>query len=518
MSVIKQIIKLYGLGNLGINKLRYSKNSSEKLRSIGIPLIILLSVGMQLVSFYELIRNLALMLRIPALAHFIFTALGAGAWMIGLTINFFGGSGIVFNGKDLPQWFSLPVKTESILTGRTLILYLWTLAVEVFLFPIFLIQYARIGGLTPLNLVLTIVFILFLPVVPTIIGLLLSLGMNRLFGRRAITQRSKTFQIAFMVVLMVFIFVFIFLMPNELFRQAVFGILKMFARVNWFANLFADVVVYGKISSFLLIVSVSLVAFLIYRWWFGKHFRRIYEDQNAVGIQKRTGVFSFKKSAPFMALFRREITRYFSSGIVVINSIPGLILITLFNVALLFKPEILETLNMIPAGVRPDSLLIPALMITIMIGMTDITAFSISLEGKSFPLLKNYPVPINAIFSAKAALPFSFSLAALLINLPLFAANFSLSTVDLAICFALGISYALFIPLYGLLVNLLFPKFDWENETIVVKQSMASFFGVMGGMMLGFGTDGVMGFTLALANWIDCGFRRILPAVCKRLD
>ncbi len=43
------------------------------------------------------------------------------------------------------------------------------------------------------------------------------------------------------------------------------------------------------------------------------------------------------------------------------------------------------------------------------------------------------------------------------------------------------------ISMFGLLMNLLFPKLEYENEQEVIKQSLAAFLGVMVPMMAGMG-------------------------------
>ena len=48
------------------------------------------------------------------------------------------------------------------------------------------------------------------------------------------------------------------------------------------------------------------------------------------------------------------------------------------------------------------------------------------------------------------------------------------------------IIYALFISVLGLLINLYFPKFDWNNEVVVIKQSLASFLTMFLGFVFAF--------------------------------
>lgn len=54
-----------------------------------------------------------------------------------------------------------------------------------------------------------------------------------------------------------------------------------------------------------------------------------------------------------------------------------------------------------------------------------------------------------------------------------------------AICvMILSLFLIVFSCVFGLWINLLFPKLDWENETVAVKQSAASFLGGIGGVLV----------------------------------
>lgn len=49
--------------------------------------------------------------------------------------------------------------------------------------------------------------------------------------------------------------------------------------------------------------------------------------------------------------------------------------------------------------------------------------------------------------------------------------NFSLNPIDCLVVIIVPMIFTTFVALFGLLVNLWKPKFDWVNETVVVKQS-----------------------------------------------
>src|SRR5690606_8895264 len=57
-----------------------------------------------------------------------------------------------------------------------------------------------------------------------------------------------------------------------------------------------------------------------------------------------------------------------------------------------------------------------------------------------------------------------------------------LSFIDSLLIVLLAASFSIFVSLYGLVINLSFPNLSWTNETVIVKQSMASMISVFTGI------------------------------------
>ena len=75
---------------------------------------------------------------------------------------------------------------------------------------------------------------------------------------------------------------------------------------------------------------------------------------------------------------------------------------------------------------------------------------------------------------AKLALTVSLHFAALLLGLPVLAWRFSLGVLQVVDLVLISLAYSLFTALQGLVVNFHFPKFIWDNEMIVIKQSFSA--------------------------------------------
>lgn len=109
------------------------------------------------------------------------------------------------------------------------------------------------------------------------------------------------------------------------------------------------------------------------------------------------------------------------------------------------------------------------------------TACSISMEGKNWWMMQTLPVQAGDVMQGKLLL--NLTVAA-----PFYVAAEVCSWIALKPGLVPGIlmllvpaAYILFTAVAGLSVNLLFPVFNWESETRVVKQSAS----VMAAMMVG---------------------------------
>ena len=109
---------------------------------------------------------------------------------------------------------------------------------------------------------------------------------------------------------------------------------------------------------------------------------------------------------------------------------------------------------------------------------------AISLEGKTFNILKSLPVKPYTIIKSKI-------LAALLIMLPcifigdlIVFIKFQFNLLSMLLIIIASVLLPLISATIGIIINLKFPKMDAQNDTEVVKQSRSSAIRVFIGMVL----------------------------------
>ena len=205
------------------------------------------------------------------------------------------------------------------------------------------------------------------------------------------------------------------------------------------------------------------------------------------------------------ALFKKEAARFFSSSGYMLNAGFGAVMeVAVAVIALVKAPLLAQYLAM---GGVPDSYLFPIMVtgLCLMAAMTDITAPSVSLEGRALWIVRSAPVEPADALRAKLQFHWALSGTATLIASVLVCVAVRAAPVQWALGVVLPQLFVLFEGLLGLLANLRYPILDWENENQAIKTGMAVFiamFGAMGAALLAggvwFGLSGLVSVELAL--------------------
>lgn len=189
---------------------------------------------------------------------------------------------------------------------------------------------------------------------------------------------------------------------------------------------------------------------------------------------------------PIAAICRKERKRFFSSTTYLINIGMGLFM-TVASViaAIVLRGEVMPILESMLAEMGTAAL--PAVFVEIMgfmAALTPITAPSVSLEGKQLWIMRTMPVCGATILKAKLRFH-------CIVSVPVAAVG----SLALGIAYGIGLLETMGVMLgatlmfvlgglLGLIFNLCFPRFDWDNEAQPVKQSLAVLFTMFGMILL----------------------------------
>ena len=180
---------------------------------------------------------------------------------------------------------------------------------------------------------------------------------------------------------------------------------------------------------------------------------------------------ALKTSGVGAALLRKELGRFAANGMYILNAAMGSVLTIAAAVALIiYRDEAMQLLSVLPEGMGEGAVILALCFLN----ATDvISAPSISLESKTLWLLKSLPVPAWRILMAKVYLHLVIALPPTLIASACCCAALPFPPAGAAMVVLIPALTCVFGALFGVAVNLRYPKFDYINETAVIKNSMS---------------------------------------------
>lgn len=454
-------------------KLNNIKNADkkEKNKILGTFALILFSVGILAYYIFKmciLVSDILIQINQMELL-LLFGFLGSTLFTIFTSI--YKAPSYLFNAKDFDMLTSLPIKDSTILSSKVLMLlftnYLYSLGVM--LIPA--IVYFTKVDISAIYFIYLVILMLMMPLIPIVVSSIISFFIGSIsskfkYKNAILIIGSILLLIAYMGATTQIESIGMNILNNSK------GIIDGVSRIYPPTYYFIDALKNNNLISLVIFVLISLVPFLLFVNIFSKKFKSINAKMNESYKEKDYKVKELKISSPTIALMKKEISRYFSSYIYVLNTSVGMILLALMTVGTLVfgidKVNMILELNIDMNMLKPQIIMIVLFFII----MTCTTYCSISFEGKNLWILKSSPIKEIDIFKAKIYMN-------LLLNIPIpvicflllgFKLKFDLGFI--AIMTLTIIAMSILVSLSGLLVNLHFPNLDWKNEVAVVKRSI----------------------------------------------
>ena len=391
-----------------------------------------------------------------------------------LVFTLFAARGLVFTGRDSDLMLSLPVPTLWVVLGKLLALMLENLLLTVLWMVPAGVAAALSGGGAAICWPTYLASLPALALLPTTLGLaggwLLALASARV-RRQALVGNllSMALMIAVLAASMQVNRLAALMLENA-------GSVRALLH-GWLlpAGLFGSAAA-GSWPAAAGFWAICLGLFLLVSVLVSRQYQRILAGLAGRNVRADYRLSALKASGQFRALYQKEWARYTHSNIWLMNTAVGPVLAVGGCVWFAFSAEG----RILAAQMGPEAAWAGAAPAGVVLSMCCTTCSSISLEGKNVWILQEAPLTARALFGAKAALNLTLNIPAgfLCTGLLAWACGLSAGQTAAMAC-ALTFS-ALWTALYGLAVNLLLPKLDSPNDTVVVKQSAASMAGIFG--------------------------------------
>ena len=378
---------------------------------------------------------------------------------------------------------SLPVKKSDIVLSRLTMIYFTNLLISVIVVLPTIVIFGVSAEAGIYGSIMLLFFMPFLPIIPMIISLALGVLITALSCR---SKHKNIYSLALStlaVLLVVIASTQVQNMGTDELLNIGFVISNVADKLYPPATLISKAVESQNWLLFSMFAGISILVSVI----FTVVVSYFYQSLNTITSNYATTRYEdkpLKVSSPFKAMYKREFHRYFSCTIYALNSTIGIILLFAASVLLLFfSPEILEKqigiigLNQILRGVLP-------FVIAVFITMTATASASLSLEGKSRWIMCSIPVRAIDIFNAKIAVNLTVIFPFMLISTVLLGITMKVSLIQAVFLCIVPTVYALFISVFGMYMNVKFPKYDWTSEYYAIKGGSISVLSSMGVGML----------------------------------
>lgn len=418
--------------------------------------------------------------------------------------------GTIFGFKDYDLVMSLPVKTSTVIASRMLLLYVIDLFfTSIMMFPC-IIVYGAIAKPPVYFYILTVISVFFIPLIPmvlaAIIGTLISIITA---GFRHSSLMNTIFTIAIVVAIM-----FGSGSINSSSQISDLGetISDMLQKIYPPAQMYLDGIVNGNILSYLLFIGISVAIFALFSILVGKVFKKMNTAITAVSAKRKFKMSRNDTRSASTAVMKKELKRIFSSTMYLTNTGISLVMMVIAVVALAVAggESLLNSVFGVEEGLTTSIKSVVPFIFLFFGGMVYTTGCSISLEGNNLWIIKSAPVHASEIFEGKIRAMLVMALPLMVVCEIATSIILKLSAFQTLLTILLPSSFVYFMAVFGLIINLKLPVFDWKNEVLIVKQSAASMICIFGGMIVSMIFIGVGFLCMSFADWITLALSVVL--------
>lgn len=485
MKKLLSLIKACMSDNMSLFKIK-TKSQSKKAKLI-LPIFLFMFIFFYIVGFSNMIIEPLIEIN---LEYVLLTLFVTFTTIITFVEGIYKSGSLLFNSKDDNLLLSLPIKKSTVLFIRIFKFYVFeVLYNSMFLMPA-MVVYAYYVDVSISYYIVSVSALLLLPIIPIIISCII----GGIINSSASKFKHKNFaQTIITILLLVFIFYGSYNLESAIKNLAQNASLvnSVITKIYYPVKLYIKLVTNFKIVDFIQFILINILIFVISVSIFSKIYFKINSSTKAVKLSKKNknSKYKIKTSLPIKSLIKKELNRFANTPVFVINTAMGLAIFLIGCILISIKfDSLINTISEdIPISVEQIKSYIPVILFGFVCFsslMSSITSSMISLEGKSFSILKSLPVSSFKIIISKVLTAVIIMVPVLVVGDIIMFIRFSFNIIEVLMILISSIILPLVSETIGIIVNLKYPKMDAENDTEVVKQSMSSAIAVFTGMLL----------------------------------
>lgn len=417
----------------------------------------------------------------------------------------------IFESKDNDLLLSMPIPQRYIFISRMIVLLIVNVILEAMIMLPCLVVYCITVGISFIGAVGYVSVLLLLPflslTLSTVVAWIVSEIASRVRHKNLITV---VLFLAFLGGYMYFSFSIGGLVGSG-------GALDLSGLKNtlvfWWS---ADAIANGQLLPILWLGLSAIVPAIITLFVLDKTFVRITTTKKALNRIEYKGNKT-KSRGVSLALLKKELGKFFSSVSYILNAGIGTVMTLVISIIFAtFSKDVLPL-----AGVQGLEWLSDMIPMAVVIAcaffgsMSFVSAPSVSLEDKQLWILHSMPIDPKSVLMAKFNAHMIVSAPLTLISAIILCIAYEVDALISVFVVITVLATVVLCDYVGLFFGLMFPKFGWQNENAVIKQSMAVTVSMLSAMAFFVGM-GVLGYFTSLVNpWFGVG---TIFAVCVILS
>lgn len=474
---------------------RIKARNESRARKIVLPIVLALVVMFSVGSYVAI---LAEKLAPSHLTYIVLTIFIMVTSLLTIIEGVYKSQGILFEARDNELLFSLPITQSKIFFIRIFKLITFQfLYNSLFMLPA-IIVYAMYEKTNVSFYLISTVMLVLLPIIPTILGCIFGYIIK---GLSAKFKARNIMQVLFTSLILLGIFYVSFNMQGMVANivQNANSIQEIITKIYYPAGLYINLIQNFNILDLIILLAINIIPAIVFVYvasiFYFKINSKLGEKGNGnkkVGVAKTTEK-TYRVRTQLSGLIHKEMKRFFSSPVFMVNAGFGMVLMiaVTFALSINFDGMInsmmqgMETEIPIPIGEIKN--MMPKVFygfVVFISCMTSMTSSMISLEGKSFNITKSLPVETEKILLSKVLTSNILSIPIFLICDVIFFIAFKVAIIDIVFILLASIVMPTLTALIGILMNLKYPKMNATSDTEVVKQSMSSMLSVFMGMFV----------------------------------
>ena len=383
----------------------------------------------------------------------------------------------LFDCKDNELLLSMPIKPSDIVVSRIITVLIYNYIETALIFIPAVAVYAILGG-SAFGIIGGILAYLLLPLMATS----LSSGVGYLIAKISKKLKNKTvlttvISFAFLVLYMFFYMGFVGNLGTELEEETI--VIPEVPAISAIGSA-ATLNPIGTVIFVALALASAITAYRI----ISRNYVSIVTSKTAT-LRTEFKRQTLVKGSVVRALVSKELHRFVTSSTYMLNAGIGAVFSIIVSVmAIVYSSEFDAVLVEMP---MLEGILAPmmAAALVFMSSMIMISASALSLEGKSLWILKSMPLSGRDVLIGKTLPHIIIGAPVMLVSSILVSIAIGAAPLDLLFIILIPQLANIVFALFGIIMNTAFPKFAYDNEAQVVKQSLAMTIVMFSGMVYG---------------------------------